>query len=287
MAVCLFASDFHGELARYRALVDAVASRRPDLVLLGGDLLPHEMAPPRSLDPDHADFVHGTIAPLLRGLRERLGSAYPPIAVILGNDDARFQEPSLLDLATQGLLHYVHQRRLAVGDVAVYGYACVPPTPFQLKDWERYDVGRFVDVGCVSPEAGRRTVPVAENLIRWGTIAGDLRRLAGDDDLARAIVLFHAPPYDTALDLADLDGRSVDHAPVDPHVGSVAIRRFIEGRHPLVTLHGHVHEAARLTGRWRDRLGTTHCFGAAHDGPELALVRFDTDDLDAATRELV
>ena len=66
-----------------------------------------------------------------------------------------------------------------------------------------------------------------------------------------------------------------------------AIRRFIEERSPLVTLHGHVHESARLTGTWRCRIGRTHAFTAAHDGPELALIRFDPGDLEAATRELV
>ena len=80
---------------------------------------------------------------------------------------------------------------------------------------------------------------------------------------------------------------TVEHVPLDVHVGSIAIRRFIEERQPLVTLHGHVHESARLTGSWRDRIGRTHLFSAAHDGPELALVRFDLEDPASATRELI
>jgi hypothetical protein len=48
-----------------------------------------------------------------------------------------------------------------------------------------------------------------------------------------------------------------------------------------------VHESARLTGAWRDRIGRTVCLSAAHDGPELALVRFRLDDPAVATRELV
>jgi hypothetical protein len=52
-------------------------------------------------------------------------------------------------------------------------------------------------------------------------------------------------------------------------------------------LHGHVHEAARLTGDWKTRLGRTLCLGAAHDGPELAIVRFDLCAPDSATRELI
>ncbi len=78
----------------------------------------------------------------------------------------------------------------------------------------------------------------------------------------------------------------MDHAPVDVHVGSIAVRRFIEARQPLLTLHGHVHESARLTGTWQDRIGRTVCLSAAHDGPELALVRFDLERPGEATREL-
>jgi Icc-related predicted phosphoesterase len=168
----------------------------------------------------------------------------------------------------------------------VYGYAYVPPTPFLLKDWERYDVSRYVDPGCVSPEEGRRSVPVSASELRYSTIREDLERLTGDDALDRAVFLFHTPPYRTKLDRAALDGKMVDHVHVDVHVGSIAVKRFIETRQPLLTLHGHVHESARLTGSWRDRIGRTHMFGAAHDGPELALVRFDLDDLDAAERQL-
>jgi Icc-related predicted phosphoesterase len=79
----------------------------------------------------------------------------------------------------------------------------------------------------------------------------------------------------------------VDHAPVDVHVGSIAIRRFIETRQPLVTLHGHIHESARLTGSWRQQIGRTWALSAAHDGAELALVRFDPREPANATRELI
>jgi hypothetical protein len=123
--------------------------------------------------------------------------------------------------------------------------------------------------------------------VRYGTIAGDLDVLAGGDDLGAAIFLFHCPPYKTPLDRAALDGRSIDYVPLDVHVGSIAIRRFIEARAPRVTLHGHVHESARLTGEWRLQLADTHALSAAHDGAALALVRFDPDRPEEATRELI
>lgn len=281
-----FASDLHGRIERYETLLARIAAERPEAVLLGGDLLPMHMDRSWALRFGGTDFIGGYLASRLRGLRADMGDVYPKVLVILGNDDPRFQEPSVLDVAAEGLWTYIHGRKVAVDGAVVYGYAFVPPTPFQLKDWERYDVSRYVDPGCVSPEEGQRTVPVSENEQRFATIQKDLDALAGQDDLSAAVMLFHTPPYQTMLDRAALDGHAVDYAPVDVHVGSIAVRRFIEARQPLVTLHGHVHESARITGAWRDRIGRTHLFSAAHDGPELALVRFDAADPASATREL-
>jgi len=277
VTVCLFVSDLHGRPGRWRALFDRIARERPRAVFLGGDLFAGFAG---GLD------VHAAVAGLA-GLRDSMAADYPAIFAVLGNDDPAAVEPAMIDAGDRGLWTYVHGRRAPFGDRAVFGYAFVPPTPFLLKDWERYDVSRYVDPGAVSPEDGRRSVPVDPRATRFATIARDLERLAGDDDLHRAIFLFHSPPYDTALDRAALDGRSVDHVPLDVHVGSIAIRRFLEARGPWISLHGHVHESVRLTGAWRQRIGRTWAFGAAHDGPGLAVVRFDPDDPAGATREIV
>ncbi|MBZ5640356.1 MAG: metallophosphoesterase [Acidobacteriia bacterium] len=287
MSECFFVSDLHGRRERFGKLFEAIESRRPAAVFLGGDLLPHPMAAPMPGDPAGHDFVRDELAAGFERLRERLHGSYPRVFLILGNDDPRAEEPAVLEAAGRGVFEYAQLRRIRWGDFEVYGYAFVPPTPFQLKDWERYDVSRYVDPGCISPEEGWRTVDVGEREPRVATIREDLDLLAGDADLSRAVFLVHAPPYRTLLDRAALDGRMVDHAPLDVHVGSIALRRFIESRQPLLTLHGHVHESARLTGAWRDRIGRTHAFSAAHDGPELALVRFDPGDLDSASRELL
>jgi Icc-related predicted phosphoesterase len=63
----------------------------------------------------------------------------------------------------------------------------------------------------------------------------------------------HAPPFDTKVDLV-YSGR---------HVGSTAVRRFIEQYQPDLALCGHIHEA-----RGEDRIGRTRVFncGAAGRG---------------------
>jgi hypothetical protein len=205
----------------------------------------------------------------------------------MGNDDPRSEEPALVDAEGRGIWQYIHNRKVDFKSFSVYGYACVPPTPFRLKDWERYDVSRYVDPGCISPEEGARSFPVSDQEKRYKLIQDELSHLAEGEDLDRSIFLFHAPPYMTTLDLAALEGKKIDHVPLDPHVGSIAIRRFIEARQPLLTLHGHIHESARLSLAWRDLIGRTHCFSAAHEGPELALVRFDPENLEAAARRLI
>jgi Icc-related predicted phosphoesterase len=284
---CFFVSDLHGRLDKYEKLFKALAEETPSALFMGGDLLPSEARLLNSLEPGHRDFINDYLVPEFLRLRERLGERYPRVFVILGNDDARFEEPAMLDAATRGVWEYAHGRKAAFGSHQVYGYAFVPPTPFLLKDWERYDVSRYVDPGCVSPEEGMRTVPVTEYEARYTTIAKDLNQLTGDDELSDAIFLFHTPPHKTNLDRAALDGRMVDHVAVDVHVGSIAVRQFIESRRPLVTLHGHVHESPRLTDAWRDRIGRTELFSAAHDGPELALVSFDPENPQLAARTLL
>lgn len=284
---CFFVSDLHGSLDRLHRLWTAIRSERPGAVFIGGDILPAGSLLADGLDVRHRDFVNEAFGVGLRRLRDELGPAYPEVFVILGNDDPRFEEPAVLDLATEGLWNYVHGRHVRWAGFHVYGYGCVPPTPFLLKDWERYDVSRYVDPGCVSPEEGWHSVPVAAHETRWATMTQELALLVGDRPLDRAILLLHAPPYRTGLDRAALDGRLVEHVPVDVHVGSLAVRRFIEARQPLVTLHGHVHESARLTGIWREQIGSTVALSAAHDGPELALVRFSPDHPDRATRALL
>jgi Icc-related predicted phosphoesterase len=284
---CFFVTDLHGKKSCYKRLETAILNEQPQALFLGGDLLPSGTAALFSALAAEQDFINDFLIPFFTHLRDRLGDRYPRVFVIMGNDDGRIEEADIIDAAATGIWEYVHNHCAIFGELQVYGYAYVPPTPFMLKDWERYDVSRYVDPGCVSPEEGSRSVPVSEHEQRFTTIQKDLQLLANDDDLSKAIMLFHSPPYQTNLDRAALDGKIVDHVKLDPHIGSIAIRRFIESRQPLITLHGHVHESTRLTGSWQQQLGRTYCFSAAHDGPELALVRFNPDNPATATRELL
>lgn len=276
-----FISDLHGHIDRYKKLIREIREQQPQLVFFGGDLLPHGM---RRQIAD--DFTEDFLFTEFSNLKQEMGEAYPRVYLILGNDDPKMEENKFIELGETGVWHYLHNRRDDFAGFSFYGYANVPPTPFRFKDWERYDVSRYVDPGCIPPEEGFRTVEPTTDLA-YATILDELNQLCGDDPMDRSVFLFHSPPYKTFLDRAALDGLMVDHAPMDVHVGSIAVMRFIEERQPWITMHGHIHESSRITGHWSQVFGNTIAFSAAWDGPELALVEFDLENPSNALRRII
>jgi Icc-related predicted phosphoesterase len=279
MAKCFFVSDLHGHIDRYEKLFLQIKKEKPEAVFLGGDLLPHGF---KKLE-NYNDFITDFLFPNLYNLKDILKDQYPKFFLILGNDDARCEEYKFIEESSKGIFYYVNQNKVYLNSIPVFGYSFVPPTPFQMKDWEKYDVSRYADPGCVHPNEGSRTIETTED-IEYATIQKDLNRLTKNEDVSKAIFLFHSPPYKTFLDRAALDGVMVDHVPMDVNVGSIAIKRFIEEKQPLLTLHGHIHESTRLTGKWQQQFGNTISFNAAHDGPELSLIKFDLENLERAVR---
>ena len=276
---CFFVSDLHGKISRYQSLISEIKNELPDVVLIGGDLLP-------GFNTLYGDFITEYLIPLFEDLKNELKDKYPETFIIMGNDDPRIEEIKLIEAEKMGLWDYLHGKKITYKGFDFYGYAYVPPTPFRLKDWEKFDVSRYVDIGCVSPLEGSRTVEVNPVDIEYHTIAKDLQKLMLGD-LSNAICLFHSPPYQTYLDRADLDGKIIDHVQVDVNVGSIAIKNFIENKQPKITLHGHIHESSQITGHWQQKIKETYSYSAAWLGTELALVKFDPEKLKKTERILL
>lgn len=283
MTKALFVSDLHGRIEWYEKLFSTIRSECPNIVLLGGDLFPHALMPSK----EYPHFLNDYLRPAFLKLQKDMGYNYPEVLLILGNDDPKTFVNEVIISGSDNLWTYLHNRILKLQDFTFVGYSYVPPSPFQLKDWEKYDVSRFIDPGCVSPEEGFHSTAVDKDVLRYSTIQKDLDQLFNDLDTSQLICLFHSPPYQTRLDRAALDDQMVDYAPLDVHVGSIAIKRFIEERQPTVTLHGHIHESSRITGHWQDIIGDTRSFIAAYEGPELAIIKFDLEHPDQATRLLI
>ena len=285
--LCFFVSDLHGSISRYESLFKLIEKEKPSAVFMGGDLLPSGMFAFTSNSLASSDFIEDILKKGFIDLKNKLGTDYPEVFLILGNDDGRADESIFIEYEKLGIWKYIHGKKVEFQDYSIYGYSYVPPTPFMLKDWERYDVSRYVDPGCFPPEEGAFSVEVNKKLIPFLTIKKDLEELTKDDNLSKSVFLFHSPPYQTHLDRAALDGKMFEHVPLDVNVGSIAIKRFIEERQPMLTLHGHIHESTSITGYWQQKTGNTISMNAAHNGTELSLIRFYLDDLEGSWRELV
>ncbi len=281
---CLFVSDLHGKVNRYEKLFRHLEEEPPAALFMGGDLLPASILHSFRAGENMPDFVSDYLADKFMRLKEKLKDNYPRVFIIMGNDDPKIEEQALLEHEKKGLWEYVQGRFVSFGAYRVFGYAYVPPTPFLLKDWERFDIHQETKPGCIPPTEGFRTQN--SNTVNQ-TIEDDLQNLLLNQDLSKTICMFHSPPYQTVLDRAGLDGVSVDEQIIDVHVGSVAIKNLINKKKPYMTLHGHIHESSRLTGKWTEKINKTTAISAAWEGPGLAVVKFRVDQPDHAERVIL
>ncbi len=99
-----------------------------------------------------------------------------------------------------------------------------------------------------------------------------------DQDLIKDLVVaFHAPPYDTGIDLAPKLDKNMKPVLVGGHpvmipVGSKAVRKIIEKYQPLLGLHSHIHESPGEVN-----IGRTVCInpGSEYDRGILRMYVFD------------
>ncbi len=280
MIKALFTSDLHCKKHKYEFLFRNIRTEKPDVVFISGDLT--------SLSCNHdqqkifSNFYSDYLAEKLFALKNELKEEYPDIFVIPGNDDGKAAIAPLKEMEERHLLTNVNERFLNFGKFTVFGYSYVPPTPFMNKDWEKYDVSAFVDVGCVSPEEGYRSEEVSFHDLRYYTIKKDLEILFEERNPESLICMFHSPPYQTNLDRAALDGKLFNGVPLDVHVGSIAIKDFIINKKPLLSLHGHVHESTTITGSWKERLNSTVCLQGASLMNESVVIKLDLENPESA-----
>lgn len=278
-----FVSDLHGKKDRYNKLFSKIISEKPQVVFLGGDLYPSF----QELLKTNESFFDDFFVPGFQNIQKTLGTDYPSVFIILGNDDPATEAYKFELDQYKTLWNYIHFKTVDYKGIKIVGYSFIPPTPFLNKDWEVYDVSRYVDPGCVHPTEGKRSIDPDRD-IEFSTIKNDLETLTKDIKyFDETVFLFHSPPYQTNLDRAGLDNMFFDHVPLDVNVGSIAIKEFIEEKQPLLTLHGHIHESTRITGCWKHIIGKTVSFNAAIDTNKLSIIIFDLKNPKDARQEIL
>ena len=93
---CFFVSDLHGRTDRYEKLFLAIENEQPSFVFLGGDLLPSFLSAEPSPGQLCEDFIHDFLRPGFGKLQRSLDRNYHGVYGILGNDDLRAEESSII-----------------------------------------------------------------------------------------------------------------------------------------------------------------------------------------------
>jgi len=282
----LYASDTHVHPAHLDRLLKAAAELRPGAVVIGGDINPDWKGSIRASIEPHRQWVQRKLLPRLGRFREE----YPGIPVLLdlGNDDLAAARP-LLEEREGTDLFLLHMRVVKLDEkLAAAGYMKVNPTPFRIKDHEKPDCrdrdGLF-DPGVVRAGSVTASGVEAPHVLSLadGTIEDDLNALSEvleSDEWKGFAFLFvsHDPPKDTALDRT---GAGIN-------VGSLAVRRFIEGwsaRGRLVAaLHGHIHESPWKSGRAWQYIGEVPCFNVGQQPHALRALILDTEAVPESAR---
>ncbi|ARM77065.1 metallophosphoesterase family protein [Acidianus manzaensis] len=160
------------------------------------------------------DFVKGQADDWIKIYEEKTRNSDVKVIWNLGNDDPL----ELDDYLKEHGIDISEDKILEIGnDYLLVSCGYVNPTP-----WNTY-----------------RELP---DTTLYNKIKDKLKKVENPE---YAIFNFHAPPFNTKLDLAEINNKRV-------HVGSQTVRKIIEEYNPLLGLHGHIHESSAT-----DKIGNT------------------------------
>ena len=270
----IFTADLHGNKAQYEKLFDK--ARGFDFAVIGGDI-----TPPGGID-EQRKFIENELIRLIADFKSKHKNV--DIYLMLGNDDW-VSNMQVLARENNRLYKIIHNQVYKLNeDFNLVGYSYVPITPFAIKDFEKFDskdpqLQKGVTLQGFK-SSGFELLPFKFNPEdREDNIENDFKNILRLSEPAKTIYAIHTPPYNTNLDMV--------YAAV--HVGSLAVRRFIEQQRPYLTLHGHIHETIEVSNHFRDKINRAICLGVGNNAHEkgLAVITFDLYDLNSIKREVL
>jgi Icc-related predicted phosphoesterase len=286
-----FATDIHGSEPCFIKFINAASFYKADVIVLGGDITGKQIVAIEHNQGVWTAHLFGQEwtarnTEELNLLESQIRSnGYYPVVVDpqemkeLQQDSAKV-EALFTQLMTETVTRWVHmaEERLRGAPVKCF----ISPgndDRFELdktligSDVVIFPEGRIVDLDGVHTMASCGYA----NMTPWhcprDIVEDDLRArldtmLVELEDPSRCIFNFHAPPYDSTLDIAPELDSSLKPVLVGGQihmisVGSHAVREAIEKFQPVVGLHGHIHEC-----RGAIDLGGTMCFNPGSEYSE-------------------
>lgn len=233
----VYATDLHGDLAKYEKALALCEDNHANLLHLGADLLPKGY----SLQPRQKEFLRRILPAFFR----KAESKGVKVIGMFGNDDIWTRKPIFRErcgplLDEEGLEHE---------GFFFSAYPYVPDYPFSFKWSCKYD---RVGWRCPEPYLGppvedyghgfEPILHVAEYFADKGSIWADLKDWPSAPN---HIMAFHTPPSGVGLDVC----------PGGRKVGSLSVKKWIRERKPYMALCGHIHESPWESGKTSARVG--------------------------------
>jgi uncharacterized protein len=218
----LFTSDIHASYDHLFSMLKKAGKKSVDAVVIGGDIIPHYLP---DFDSDdilnaQADYIEKIFIPAIENFKKQNRIKF---YLDMGNDDF-IAGRKFLENRRGKLFELLHMQLHPFTDkVDIVGYMAVPPTPFGRKDWEKPDCkkqtfapGNLISTKGVVSRKGFLEKTVID-LNSEDSIEANLSVL--EKKICRPFIFIsHIPPYNTSLDVMYND----------EHVGSLAVRDFIE-----------------------------------------------------------
>ena len=294
-----FVADLHGSAVCWRKFINAAKVYKADVLLVGGDIAAKTLTPVLETNSGWTATSDGKRRTAnspedLRALEATLrneatvpfrttSGAWQELVQTPGALDRTFEECSIVELKLW--LDWARERLDTKASRLLLGLGNDDFTP--MEDAIAADsVAELTDRRILRLDDGREVATLAySNPTPWKThrelseadITWRVEEMASKlEHPESAIYNFHVPPFNTPLDIAprlDKNLTKVMTAGGEPelsHVGSTAVRAALEQHHPMLGLHGHIHES-----RGRINFGRTlsiNCGSAYSEGKLLGAV---------------
>lgn len=247
----IYSSDIHGDENKYEKLLEVALKMDIKYIVLGGDLYPKR----GDREVIQLPFITGYLDKYFSKLKKNdIKCIFIP-----GNDDLENFDEAFEKVYTKyDNVYNVDNKKSIIEDCCFIGCSKILDSPFVRKNRVVIEKGHVMEKqkeDYVLIDNGKKRLSVDEWKIYRETIEQmieALNNLPNSEKDKKTIYVLHDPPY----------GIGLDECHIGMRVGSKDMVKFLEKSNAYMSLHGHIHESYKMSGKWFGKIGNTICIQA-------------------------